>query len=208
MHLQKALSTHARQSCLVAARAYASTAPKITTHWTKNPRENDPRWQGVEMERYTDAADVVIVGGGPAGLSAAIRLKQLAQGAGTDLRVCVVEKAGEVGLHTLSGALLEPTALDELIPDWAQRGAPLHTPITTDLFTMLTPTSHRHIPMLPAFPIHNHGNYIVRLGNFVKWLGQQAEELGVEIYPGTAASEVGGGGGGGSWESGGAHGRG
>ncbi len=128
--------------------------------------------------------DVVIVGGGPAGLAAAIRLKQLAP----DAAVCLVEKGGEIGAHTLSGAVLEPRALNELIPDWAARGAPLETPALTDRFLYLTEVSATRLPTPPQ--MNNHGNYIVSLGNVCRWLGTQAEELGVEIYPGFAASEI------------------
>lgn len=143
------------------------------------------------MERFADEADVVIVGGGPAGMSAAIRLKQLANEAGKDeFRVCVIEKSAEIGGHILSGACLEPKALNELIPDWKERGAPLNTPVTEDKFAFLTKSGRIPIPILPGFPMHNHGNYIVRMGHFVQWLGQQAEELGVEVYPGFAATEV------------------
>ncbi|MBN8930143.1 MAG: electron transfer flavoprotein-ubiquinone oxidoreductase [Rhodospirillales bacterium 69-11] len=128
--------------------------------------------------------DVVIVGGGPSGLAAAIRLKQLAP----DAAVCLVEKGSEVGAHILSGAVLEPRALNELIPDWKEQGAPLLTPATEDRFLFLTEVSSTRLPTPPQ--MHNEGNYIVSLGNFVRWLGQQAEALGVEIYPGFAAAEV------------------
>ncbi len=128
--------------------------------------------------------DVVIVGAGPAGLSAAIRLKQLAPEAG----VCVVEKGGEVGAHILSGAVLEPRALNELIPDWRERGAPLETPARQDRFLYLTASRAYRLPTPPQ--MHNHGNFIVSLGDVVRWLGRQAEAIGVEIYPGFAAAEV------------------
>jgi len=176
-----------------STRLFSTTqsSPAVTTHYTVKPREEDPRWEGVEMERYADEADVVIVGGGPAGMSAAIRLKQLANEAGNEeFRVCVIEKAASVGGHILSGACLEPRALNELIPDWAEKGAPLKTPVTEDKFAFLTKDKRVPIPILPGMPMHNHGNYIVRMGHFVQWLGEQAEELGVEVYPGFAASEV------------------
>ncbi len=134
--------------------------------------------------RETMEFDVVIVGAGPAGLAAAIRLKQLAP----DASVCVVEKGSEVGAHILSGAVVEPRALDELIPDWKERGAPLLTPATDDRFLFLTATRAFRLPTPPQ--MHNHGNYIVSLGDVVRWLGQQAEAVGVEIYPGFAAAEV------------------
>ncbi|RUS22333.1 hypothetical protein BC937DRAFT_89633 [Endogone sp. FLAS-F59071] len=139
-------------------------------------------------ERDVDETDVVIVGAGPAGLSAAIRLKQLANEKGKELRVMVVEKAGELGAHTLSGAVLEPRALNELIPDWKEKGAPLNQPALHDQMKFLT--SNYAIPMPHPPQMSNHGNYIVSLNNFVKWLGTQAEEAGVEVYPGFAASEI------------------
>jgi len=140
------------------------------------------------MTREAMEYDVVIVGAGPSGLSAAIRLKQLAEKAGTELSVCVVEKGSEVGAHILSGAVIEPRALEELFPDWRERGAPLNTPVNADRFLFLTTEKAYKLPTPPQ--MHNEGNYIVSLGNVVRWLGEQAEALGVEIYPGFAASEV------------------
>lgn len=137
-----------------------------------------------EMMEY----DVVIVGAGPAGLATAIRLKQLAAEHGQDVNVCVLEKGSEVGAHILSGAVIEPRALNELFPDWQERGAPLNTPVTHDRFLLLTQQTSYRMPTPPQ--MHNHGNYIVSLGNVCRWLAQQAEELGVEIYPGFAAAEV------------------
>ncbi len=135
--------------------------------------------------------DVVIVGGGPAGLSAAIELKQLAAWQNKEITVCVLEKGGELGAHTLSGAVMDPQALTELIPDWKERGAPLNSPVTEDRFLFLTETGSIKTPnwMLPGC-FQNHGNYVISLGNVVRWLGQQAEALGVEIFPGFAAAEI------------------
>ncbi|WP_089084406.1 electron transfer flavoprotein-ubiquinone oxidoreductase [Aquitalea magnusonii] len=132
--------------------------------------------------------DVVIVGGGPAGLSAAIRLKQVAEQNGQEISVCLLEKGSEIGAHILSGAVIETGALSELIPDWKEKGAPLNTPALSDRFLYLTETESIQLPTPPQ--MHNHGNYIVSLGNFCRWLGEQAEALGVEIYPGFAAAEV------------------
>jgi electron-transferring-flavoprotein dehydrogenase len=136
-------------------------------------------------EREAMEFDVVIVGAGPAGLAAAIRIKQRSP----DISVCVVEKAGEVGAHILSGAVIEPRALDELLPDWKERGAPLTTPAGEDQFVFLTRTRAFRSPITPP-QMHNHGNYVVSLGDVVRWLGTQAETLGVEIYPGFAAAEL------------------
>ncbi|MBP8133928.1 MAG: electron transfer flavoprotein-ubiquinone oxidoreductase [Zoogloea sp.] len=140
------------------------------------------------MTREAMEYDVVIVGAGPSGLTTAIRLKQLAEKAGKELSVCVVEKGSEVGAHILSGAVIEPRALAELFPDWKERGAPLNTPVTADRFLFLTTDKAYKLPTPPQ--MHNEGNFIVSLGNVVRWLGEQAEALGVEIYPGFAASEV------------------
>ncbi|MFV0372063.1 MAG: electron transfer flavoprotein-ubiquinone oxidoreductase [Azonexus sp.] len=132
--------------------------------------------------------DVVIVGGGPAGLTAAIRIKQQAEKAGQEVSVCLLEKGSEIGAHILSGAVIETRALAELFPDWQERGAPLNTPAGEDRFLWLSATGATKLPTPPQ--MSNHGNYIVSLGNFCRWLGEQAEALGVEIYPGFAAAEV------------------
>jgi electron-transferring-flavoprotein dehydrogenase len=132
--------------------------------------------------------DVVVVGAGPSGLSAAIRLKQLAAEHDHEVSVCVLEKGSEVGAHILSGAVLEPRALNELFPDWQARNAPLNTPVRDDRFLYLTAAKSWRLPTPPQ--MHNRGNYIISLGNLCRWLGQQAEALGVEIYPGFAAAEV------------------
>lgn len=144
--------------------------------------------RGDTMARDSMQFDVVIVGGGPSGLAAAIRLKQAAVSAGRELSVCLVEKGSEIGAHILSGAVIETRSFDELIPDWRERDAPLKTPATDDRFLFLTETRAFQLPTPPQ--MNNHGNYIVSLGNVCRWLAAQAEELGVEIYPGFAAAEV------------------
>ena len=135
--------------------------------------------------------DVVVVGGGPAGLSAAIRLKQLAAEKGQDISVCVLEKGSEVGAHILSGAVMDPIGINELIPNWQEKGAPLNTAVSEDRFMFLTEKKSLTTPnwMLPAC-FQNHGNYIVSLSNFTRWLGTEAENLGVEIFPGFPAAEI------------------
>jgi len=140
------------------------------------------------MSRESMEYDVVIVGAGPSGLSTAIKLRQLCLENQCDISVCVLEKGSEVGAHILSGAVLEPRALNELFPDWKDRGAPLNTPVTSDQFLFLTQKNSFKLPTPPQ--MNNHGNFIISLGNLCRWLAEQAEALGVEIYPGFAASEI------------------
>ncbi len=142
-------------------------------------------------ERESMDYDVVSVGGGPAGLASAIRLKQLAAEAGTEVSVALIEKGSEIGAHILSGAVIDPKALTELIPDWKEKGAPLETPVTKDRFLIFGPSGDISLPMwaMPPF-MHNHGCYIASLANVARWMATQAEELGVEIYPGFAADQV------------------
>jgi electron-transferring-flavoprotein dehydrogenase len=143
------------------------------------------------MAREVMRFDVVVVGAGPAGLAAAIRLKQLAAEKKTEIGVCVIEKGSEIGAHILSGAVMDPRGLSELLPDWKERGAPLNTPVVEDRFLFLGESGALKVPnvLLPGC-FRNHGNYVVSLGNVCRWLGQQAEASGVEIYPGFAAAEV------------------
>ncbi|KAF9566664.1 hypothetical protein EC968_003612 [Mortierella alpina] len=166
-----------------AIRAFSQSLPSLNAE-DEDEGEEDP----TKAERFADETDVVIVGGGPAGLSAAIKLKQLANADGRELRVVLVEKAGEIGAHTLSGAVLEPRALDELIPDWKEKGAPLNQPALKDQMKLFTKNYAIPLPHPPQ--MNNKGNYIVSLSNYVKWLGEQAEEAGVEVFPGFSASEI------------------
>ena len=142
------------------------------------------------MQRESMEVDVVIVGAGPAGLSTACRLLQLADEAGKELSVCVLEKGSEVGAHILSGAVFEPTVLSELFPDWKERGAPLKTPVVKDkIYYLPSKSSDFRFPG-PLMPraMHNDGNYIISLGSLCSWLGEQAMELGAEVFPGFAAA--------------------
>jgi len=144
--------------------------------------------QAVREDREAMEYDVVIVGGGPAGLSSAIQLKKLAEQTNTDLSVCILEKGSEVGAHLLSGAVFETRGLDELIPDWKEKGAPLRCKAKKDKFLYLTPKGSFRLPNPPQ--MNNHGNYIISLGELGRWLAGEAEAMGVEIFAGFAAAEV------------------
>jgi len=141
------------------------------------------------MDRETMEYDVVIVGAGPSGLAAAIKLRQLGEQENKEISVCVLEKGSEVGAHILSGAVLETRALDELLPNWKDQGAPLNTPVLRDSFLYLSQQRSFRFPFTPP-QMRNHGNFIISLGSLCRWLGEQAETMGVEIYPGFAAAEV------------------
>ncbi|OWZ73153.1 hypothetical protein AYX14_01409 [Cryptococcus neoformans] len=196
LHISSPMAITAPISRLVTSRTLTTTSRSSSRALLCRPTAlrirtfaSEAKFDPESVERAQDEVDVCIVGGGPAGLSAAIRLKQLEQERGGDeLRVVVLEKGGEVGAHILSGAVIEPRALNELIPDWKELGAPLNQPALSDSMRFLTSNSSFPLPHPPQ--MNNKGNYIVSLSRFTAWLGEQAEALGVEVYPGFAGAKV------------------
>lgn len=189
--LQRRPDVRATYGAALGARV--PSRPLSTTRPRSSADVDDEPFDPASIERESDEVDVCIVGGGPAGLASAIRLKQLANEAGNeDFRVLLLEKAGELGAHILSGAVIQPTAIDELIPDWLDESSENHfagaTPAGSDSMRFLTKTMAIPVPTPPQ--MNNHGNYIISLNEFTKWLGERADEIGVEVYPGFAASEV------------------
>uniref|UniRef100_A0A7S4KET7 Electron transfer flavoprotein-ubiquinone oxidoreductase n=1 Tax=Paramoeba aestuarina TaxID=180227 RepID=A0A7S4KET7_9EUKA len=170
------------RSTLLAGRHFAQ--PRYLSHFSPYPASEE---RSTSEERFSDDFDVVIVGGGPSGLSAAIRLKQLA--GDKDLRVALVEKGASIGAHILSGAVMQPNALSELIPDWKDKGAPVSVEAKEDYLFYFTEKGKFTIPTWGT-PLQNHGNYLISLGQLCAWLGEQAEEMGVEVYPSIAGTEV------------------
>ncbi|KAM0791357.1 hypothetical protein ACM66B_005824 [Microbotryomycetes sp. NB124-2] len=185
-HRNTRLTRPARAHALTGARLMSTTARRAQAVPVEDGEAAQAQQE--EVERVQDECDVCIVGGGPAGLSAAIKLMQMAQEQGKELRVVLLEKGPEVGAHILSGAVIEPRALDELIPDWKDKGAPLNQPAVSDSMRWLTEKSSYPMPHPPQMA--NKGNYIISLSKLTRWLSEQAEELGVEIYPGFAAAKV------------------